>query len=163
MFKLHSVRCTRVSRSAPLRTDLISLESALESTLGRPAHIRGARKLSNVITLTNGMDFLITAAVLYRISWLKDESDEGSSGIACSGLRGEPGGRTSWVPGLKDKSEGSSGTTCSGLWGEPGGSSTYGWVWRVNRLFRSAASWGGIWSPISCSYPTYILWRINIV
>ena len=37
--------------------------------LGRPVHgiIGGARKLSHVITPTNGVDFLITAAVLYPI------------------------------------------------------------------------------------------------
>ena len=32
-----------------------------------PAHIGGVRKLSHVITPTNGVDFLITAAVLYAL------------------------------------------------------------------------------------------------
>ena len=43
------------------------LGSSNRNCLGQPAHniIRGVRKLSHVITPTNGVDFLITAAVLY--------------------------------------------------------------------------------------------------
>ena len=44
--------------------DVSAPKLPLALPLGQPAHIRGARKLSHVITPTNGVDFLITAAVL---------------------------------------------------------------------------------------------------